>query len=157
MSDDPDKVLPTDLTLREADEVHSHLIDGTCVFGDFAVMPFALLVLSVYIEEVDTPRWQPASARGFSAMRPLTPQSGREPSGAVFRFVWVEDIDTQPTTLFGRGLRQADAGRKGENGTCRELGHVRRTVQFVKILADAVVVDEAAQTVGDHGDRFRKL
>jgi light-harvesting protein B-800-850 beta chain len=39
MSDDPDKVWPTGLTLKEAEEVHSYLIDGTRVFGAIAFLP----------------------------------------------------------------------------------------------------------------------
>jgi light-harvesting protein B-800-850 beta chain len=38
MSNDPDKVWPTGLTLREAEEVHSYLIDGTRVFGVIALI-----------------------------------------------------------------------------------------------------------------------
>lgn len=38
MSDDPEKVWPTGLTLPEAEEVHSYLIDGTRVFGLIALI-----------------------------------------------------------------------------------------------------------------------
>ena len=38
MSDDPDKVGPSGLTLKEAEEVHSYLIDGTRVFGLIALL-----------------------------------------------------------------------------------------------------------------------
>ena len=42
MSDDPDKVWPTGLTLKEAEEVHSYLIDGTRVFGAIALIAWLM-------------------------------------------------------------------------------------------------------------------
>ena len=46
MSDDPDKVWPTGLTLKEAEEVHSYLIDGTRVFGAIALLAHILVASS---------------------------------------------------------------------------------------------------------------
>ena len=43
MSDDPEKVWPTGLTLKEAEEVHSYLIDSTRVLGDIALLAHILV------------------------------------------------------------------------------------------------------------------
>lgn len=43
MAEDEDKVWPTGLTLKEAEEVHSYLIDGTRVFGAIAILAHMLV------------------------------------------------------------------------------------------------------------------
>jgi light-harvesting protein B-800-850 beta chain len=45
-TDDPDKVWPTGLTLPEAEEIHSYLIDGTRVFGAIAVLAHLLVAFA---------------------------------------------------------------------------------------------------------------
>ena len=46
MSDDPEKVWPTGLNLKEAEEVHSYLIDGFRVFGAIALLAHILVAVS---------------------------------------------------------------------------------------------------------------
>lgn len=43
---DPEKVFPTGLTLSEAEELHSQLIDGTRVFGAVSLLAHILVALT---------------------------------------------------------------------------------------------------------------
>lgn len=43
---DPEKVWPTGLTLSEAEELHSQIIDGARVFGLIAVLAHLLVAIS---------------------------------------------------------------------------------------------------------------
>ena len=42
MATDPDRVYPSGLTLREAEELHSHVIDGARIFFVIAVVAHVL-------------------------------------------------------------------------------------------------------------------
>jgi len=46
MSDDPEKVSPTGFNLREAEEIHSYLIDRTRVFGVIALIAHILVAVA---------------------------------------------------------------------------------------------------------------
>jgi light-harvesting protein B-800-850 beta chain len=46
MSNDPDRVWPAGLNLREAEKVRSCLIDGTRVFGVIALIAHLLVAVS---------------------------------------------------------------------------------------------------------------
>ena len=41
--DDPDRVWPTGLTIRESEELHKHLIDGSRVFALISIIAHALV------------------------------------------------------------------------------------------------------------------
>lgn len=43
---DPEKVFPTGLTISEAEELHSQLIDGTRVFGAVSLLAHILVALT---------------------------------------------------------------------------------------------------------------
>lgn len=46
ISDDPERVWPTGLNLKEVEEVHSYLIDGTRVFGAIALLAHMLVAIT---------------------------------------------------------------------------------------------------------------
>lgn len=42
---DPEKVFPTGLTLSEAEELHSQLVDGTRIFGVISILAHILVAV----------------------------------------------------------------------------------------------------------------
>ena len=42
MSDDPDRVWPTGLTIAESEDLHRQLLDGTRVFGAISIVAHIL-------------------------------------------------------------------------------------------------------------------